>query len=272
MAVASLTDMWWTWVKEAGTLRSTNNLVSVKFLEECILKDLHKAGFDVPVRRACRELLGKDLEPLPELILYRKEAFCCSFVHLMNLLRSPILEYMGACASPTTLDTPEWTERLRCNHNAIVREMAGLVQEPEEVLDMCEFCAYIQTNLTRLLKVDVSKSWILAMCSHLVPFTMPPTRATALHLLRSGLCADLVGPALALQVQRQILSEVADLPVDLLSDAALALKVFQERVDALVSAEPDGEEECVVPAKKKAEPQQLKPRPWQRKPNRSCLC
>ena len=166
--------------------------MSVKFLEERILNDLHKAGFDVLVRRACRELLGKDLEPLPNVVLHRKEALCCSVVHLVNLLWSPILEYMGACASPTTLDTPEWTERLRCNHNAIVREMAGLVQEPEEVLEMCEFCAYIQTNLTRHLKVDASKSLILKACSHVVHFMLPPTRATALHLMRSGLCSDLV--------------------------------------------------------------------------------
>ena len=243
----SLTDMWCFWVETAGPSISCGNWVTLSFMTKNIWPELQRAGFEVPARRALDESLVKGLEDLPKKMCGEQDYVprdCCSFAHLMNLLWLPMLEYMDACACSTT---PEWTGRLCCNHTALVKEMRGLVPQPEEVLDIGEWAAYIHTNLTRLLKVDVPRPLILTVASHVVPFHRPPTRANALHLMRSGLCADLVGPALASQVHRMILSEIAEMPVDLLSEAALALKVRQDLVNVLVphdgeSAEAHGHE------------------------------
>ena len=54
-----------------------------------------------------------------------------------------------------------------------------------------------------------------------------------MHLLRSGFCRQLVGPALAAQASRMILAEIAEVPVTLDSDAYLALRVQQDLVDSL---------------------------------------
>ena len=83
--------------------------------------------------------------------------------------------------------------------------------------------------------MDVPKQHILHAMSHVVPFHVAPTTANGLHLLRSGLCSKLVGPSLAGQVSRLILAEIAEVPVDLLSDAELNIQVRQDLVNSLAA-------------------------------------
>ena len=64
-------------------------------------------------------------------------------------------------------------------------------------MDINQFVEYMKVALLRLLQVDVPEALTLSAMSSVVPFHASPTPANALHLLRSGLCCKLVGPALA---------------------------------------------------------------------------
>ena len=88
----------------------------------------------------------------------------------------------------------------------------------------------------------VSEACIRSVMLSVVPFHASPTPANALHLLRSGLCRKLVGPALATQASRLILEEVAQVRVALLSPDDLAIKVRQDLVETLhrQQCEPSG--------------------------------
>ena len=74
---------------------------------------------------------------------------------------------------------------------------------------------------------------ILKVMSPMVPFYVAPTAANALHLLRSGWCSKVVGPALAAQTNRLLLAEIADVPVQLQSAEALNLSVTQDLIATL---------------------------------------
>ena len=128
---------------------------------------------------------------------------------------------------------PEWTSQLALNHSVLLAEMAGLVPGADKTMDIDMWFEHMRENLLRLLHVDVPRALILSVMSPVVPFHAEPTPATALHLLRSGLCCKLVGIAMAAQAHRLILAEVADVPVGLLSSDEVALKVRQELVGTL---------------------------------------
>jgi hypothetical protein len=63
---------------------------------------------------------------------------------------------------------------------------------------------------------------------------MATTPATAMHVLRSSLAVELVGPTLARQLGRMLLSDVTELPVPLLSDIDVSLGVKKDLVASLV--------------------------------------
>ena len=65
----------------------------------------------------------------------------------------------------------------------------------------------------------------MTLVGSVVPQSLETTPSNALHLLRSSLCAKLVGPALAAQVNRMILAEISELPVVLIPEEALNLDV-----------------------------------------------
>ena len=80
----------------------------------------------------------------------------------------------------------------------------------------------MRQTILRLLDVDVPARLIQEVTSAIVPRHAPATHATALHILRSGACGKLVGPCLATQLNRLILQEIAEVPVDLMTPADLA--------------------------------------------------
>jgi hypothetical protein len=154
----------------------------------------------------------------------------CSFAHVLNLFWMPLIEYMDSCTSEPA---PVWTKNLALNHTALLAEMAGTVMGADEPLEMDKWIDFIKDTLCRLLKVDVPSRFILQVMSPVVPFHVAPTPANALHLLRSGWCCKLVGPALAAQTNRLLLAEIADVPVQLHSDEALNLSVRQDLIATL---------------------------------------
>ena len=190
------------------------------------------AGFDMPSYRGLEEALARGLDALrtesgPGC---KGEAQICSFAHLINVVWGPILQHMDSLDQKPA---PKWSSKLACNHEALVAEMKGHVLDPDETLDIDAWVEYIKETLHRLLKVHVSQRLILTVMSSVVPWHVAPTPANALHLLRSSWCIKLVGPALAAQANRMILSEIADVPVPLLSDQDLAQAVRQDLVEAL---------------------------------------
>ena len=74
---------------------------------------------------------------------------------------------------------------------------------------------FVQSTLARLLKVHVPTRLITQVVAPIVPVTLEPTPANAMHLLRSSLCAKLVGHALAAQANKMILAEISEVPVKL---------------------------------------------------------
>ena len=111
--------------------------------------------------------------------------------------------------------------------------MQGVVVDAEEPLDMDSWIRFVQGTLQRLLEVKVPSGLIMTIMGSLVPLHAPATRANALHLLRSSLCSKLVGPALASQVQRMILAEIADVPVELVSKDTLEQQIKMDLIAAL---------------------------------------
>ena len=229
----SLSDLWGAWVASARDAGSTCEYqISYHFLHETIVPALREKGFQMPSRRSCVAALTANLEPLPTRRFGQKEkeGLCCSFAHLLNLIWAPVLEYMESCVHQPA---PEWTEQLDLHHSALRAEMTGVVTEADTPMDIDQFVEHLKATLTRLLQVDVPEALILSVIAQVVPWHASPTPANALHLLRSGLCCKLVGPALAAQANRLILREIADVPVSLLSPADLTTRVRQDLVACL---------------------------------------
>ena len=187
----------------------------------------------MPSRRSLDEALARNLEPMPtkDFGSTRTKGRACSFAHLMNLIWAPVIEYMELCEHQPA---PQWTEQLGLHHSVLLAEMPMYVPGGADTsMDLDQWAEFTKATLLRLLQVDVPEALILSVMSSVVPFHASLTPATALHLLRSGQCNKLVGPALATQASRMILEEVAQVPVDLLSPDDLAIKVRQDLVASL---------------------------------------
>ena len=238
---ASLTDRWGAWHEAAGPARTCGNSLSLKFVLEVVVPELAKRGFAVPVRRSCPAALAAGLEPLPIRNFKNAEGQGCSFAHVLNLVWAPILQHLESCVHEPA---PEWTEQLALHHSCLLAEMAGVVPEADEGMDIDQWAEHLRAKLFELLQVDVPKDLVMTVMSPVVPWHVHATPANALHLLRSGLCSKLVGTALAAQASRMILAEIAAVPVKLLSSDELALTVRQELVAALCAkhCEPEPEE------------------------------
>ena len=230
----SLTEPWSAWIEAARKAGSTcEHSVPCKFLQSVVAPALTKAGLAVTSRRSLEEVIATNLEPVPTKVFgsKSKEGKACSFAHLLNLIWLPVIEYMELCEHQPA---PLWTKQLGLHQSVLLAEMEGYAPGGADTpMDLNEWARCMKATLLRLLQVDVSEAFILSVMSSVVPFRASPTPANALHLLRSGLCSKLVGPALATQASRLILEEVAQVPVDLLSPDDLAIKVRQDLIDSL---------------------------------------
>ena len=86
---------------------------------------------------------------------------------------------------------------------------------------------FIQQTLYRFLEAHVSTKLVKRVDWVLVPLNLDTTSSNALHILMYSLCAKLVGPALATQVDRRILADISELLVVLIPRKALHLNVWQ---------------------------------------------
>ena len=139
----------------------------------------------------------------------------CTFEHFLNILWHPLIEHLecdGTCPDK------QRKESLDLHHKALVAEMEGIIANPNETMDMDAWVEYMQQEIMRLLEVQVPSRLILQVVAPIVPLSLQPTAASALHLLRSSLCSKLVGPAMAAQANRKILAEISEVPVEMCAE------------------------------------------------------
>ena len=184
----------------------------------------------MPDRRKLQRELEKDMEGLPTRDIHKHPGTkFVTFAHLLSLLWAPLQEYMDACGSESA---PAWTTQLAMHHSLVLKEMEGAVPSADEQLEIDTWLEYLQTTLNQFLKVHVPRRLLLHVMGHVVPFHVAPTRANGLHLLLSGACSKLLGPAMATQAKRMILADIADVPVRLIPNEDLAIRVGQDLINA----------------------------------------
>ena len=174
--------------------------------------------------------LTKDLEKLPEIEYCGRRGQECSFIHFLNLVWQPVLRYVEHLGAGEQV---AWTKALQIHHDALVREMKGIVLVASAPLPVNEWIAFIKNTLFEKVGVDVPIRLISEVVSLIAPLQVEPTPANALHLLRSSLCTKLVGASLAAQVNRMILAEVSELPAPLLSQQEMSLGIKADLVATL---------------------------------------
>ena len=111
--------------------------------------------------------------------------------------------------------------------------MIGIVGSPGDTVELDMLINFMQKTLYRLLEAHVPTKLVKTIVGVLVPLNLETIPSNALHPLRSSLCAKLVGPALATQVDRSILAEISDLPVVLIPRQALHLNVCKDIIGSL---------------------------------------
>ena len=125
--------------------------------------------------------------------------------------------------------------------------MEGIATSPDETMDMDAWVEYIQHTLLRILEVHVPSRLILQVVASIVPLSLQPTAASALHLLRSSLCSKLVGPAMATQANRKILARISEVPVKMCAEQDLNLNIRRDLIALLEErhcvGEPDAQED-----------------------------
>ena len=228
-AMRSPTDLWSSYLKKRSGLS-----VPWTYMRDVIHPDLKKKGYQVGLLKDLNRTLIAGLEPLQAVDSREKgrhgQTTLCSFEHFLNLLWLPLIEFLETSANGGSI---AWTKTLALHQEALLLEMQGVVVDAEEPLDMDSWIGFVQGTLQRLLGVTVPSGLIMTIMGPLVPLHAPATRANALHLLRSSLCSKLVGPALASQVQRMILAEIADVPVELMSKDTLEQQIKMDLIAAL---------------------------------------
>ena len=239
----SLTERWGTWLEACGH----DDAVTYPMLRDVILPELKQNGFEVPGPKTLQATLTSGLGDLPKLHGISRGGRgtggtrMCGFAHILNLLWAPLLEYLE---SITAEASPKWTESLAANQACILLEMSGTVPGADECLEIDKWIDLIKDTLFKLVKVHVPRGLILQVLSPLVPVSLAPTPSNALHILRSSWCSKLIGPALAAHVNRRILSDIAEVPVEMMSQELLDLQIRQNLVDMLAErhCEPDLED------------------------------
>ena len=114
--------------------------------------------------------------------------------HLLNLVWRPLIKYVSDLNGQ---EESPWSETLEAHQAAVCLEMEGIVPSPSEHLTMDEWVKYLQQTLLRFAEVEVPIGLVAAVANKVAPFQLSPTRRNALHLLRSSLCSELVGPSIA---------------------------------------------------------------------------
>ena len=155
------------------------------YIEREVLRSLANEGFDVPGRRAVKETLEHGLKPIvrqagPVQGAVQQARTEVSFVHFVNMLWRPLLEYIEALVAGRPAP---WTSKLAKHAGVLVLEMRGLVSEPDTSLIMDDWLLYVQGTIKRLVDVTVPQDVLLNVLGAIVPFTLAPARANGLSIL-----------------------------------------------------------------------------------------
>ena len=140
----------------------------------------------------------------------------------MDISWAPLLQHIEDLGNESQ---PERPKSLEVNHSAIVAEMVGIAPIPAITMDMDSWIEYIQSTLQMILHVHAPATCVEKVVAHIVPLSMEPTPSTALLILRSALCQKLVGHAMAVQANRVILAEMAEVHAKLLPEPEFNLLV-----------------------------------------------
>ena len=154
-------------------------------------------------------------------------------VYLRAFPEYPLAPSDRACGNIGKDPNHQRNECLDLHHKALVTEMEGIITSPDEAMDMDAWVEYIQHTLLRILEVHVPSRLILQVVAPIVPLSLQPTAASALHLLRSSLCSKLVGPAMAAQANRKILAEISEVPVKMCAEQDLNLNIRRDLIALL---------------------------------------
>ena len=243
--------MWMGFLEDASAHLeppSTSLHLWLRTLARTILPKLVQDGFATPSRRSLVSSLESGLEPLETATSKsnRNWGQVCSFAHFLKLLWDPVIDHIEALSRD---EDPQWTESLGRNQAAILSEMRGIVSCADESVGMDPWVEFVQSTLARLLRVHVPTRLIMQVVAPIVPLTLEPTPANAMHLLRSSLCAKLVGPALAAQANRMILAEISEVPVKLFPEEHLHLEVRKDLIAALEEQHCEPEEDITDTAR-----------------------
>ena len=237
----SLSELWQSFLDRFATEETSCELTLRTFLKgsdntdiDAPLTMLKKEGFAVPTRNTCQEDLCAGIGPLPKIDLKTNKGVpLCRLVFLINMIWRPILRFVEGLICSAK---PEWSDADGRNYEAISLEMSGIVFSPDEGLTVDKWVQFISDTLQRTIGVRVPEKLITSVVSDIHPGDLSCTRANAYHLMRSSVCARLVGPAMAEQVGKLLLAEVADLPAraaQVLSEQDLAQRMKQDIVALL---------------------------------------
>ena len=173
--------------------------------------------------------MSHNLEDLP---VHRSEKTtkACSFYHILNLLWHPILRYIETLGTSKHM---KWSKALAQNHEALCREMEGIVCAFADPLPVDDWFEFIQKKLHDLVGVEVNLQVIKDVLSTVAPHELETTPANAYMVLRSSLCNKFVGTSLGTQVSRKILAEISENPVPLISQQELNLGITRDLVATL---------------------------------------
>lgn len=218
MKSGSLAHRWASWVQEyVDSLKrppapTSTSMMSFRVLERSILPKLLHEGFLVPPRRGLEEALAVG-------ILSHNIEGMIDFQQFINMLWQPLNLFIDALARG---EHPEWGPRLAKNKKALILEM----QLPPDIMELGEWHRLIQTTIQRLIGIEPSRRHIAAVTSSVVPFGLDAASGNAILLLRSSeVMHKLLSATLAQEVARLVLAETCKVPVEPLSDAALAISL-----------------------------------------------
>ena len=204
--------------------------VPLTFVARAVRKDLTHEGLSFPSRRLLEQRLTHDLEPLQKCTYDNRRYAEVTLMHLLNLVWLPLIEHINALSEGRPA---AWTSTLAKHQDLLLAEMEGVVLDAAEAMSVDEWHEEIRARIQRLVRVTVPIELIKTVMSDIVPLSLEPTRANARTILRAPKCsAKLVGPTLGTQLSRLILSEIAEVPVTLLSPDAELLGLKQDLVSS----------------------------------------
>ena len=203
-------------------------------LSRVVLPALQKEGFEVPSRAHHESSVTACLGALPVGTSHRSQSKACTFVHLVNLLWLPLLEYVEDLVDGAQRT---WTASLETNHAALVSEMAGIVLGANDALPLDDWLEVIRAALERLVATEVPHRLLLHVLSPIVPLGGHLTPAMAMHVLRSSVRSKCIGASFRQHVNRLILSEVTELPVVAMTEQELNTGIKKYLVASLVKAD-----------------------------------